>query len=77
MRPPAPIAKQRELWDKFEGEALAKVKAAGCTVVDVKDVTPYQQKMKPVIDEARGQFGAALDAIAAARPKPGRSQLEE
>ena len=63
------VAKQRELWDKFEGEALAKVKAAGCVITEVKDPSPYQNAMKPVIAEATQQFGEALNAIAAARSK--------
>ena len=71
------VAKQRELWDKFEGEALAKVKTAGCTVTEVKDPTPFQKAMKPVIAEAKAQFGDALDAIAAARPKIGRGPLDD
>jgi tripartite ATP-independent transporter DctP family solute receptor len=63
------VSKQRQMWDAFEGEALAKVKAAGSIITDVKDPTPYQKAVKPVIDEAMPQFGEALNAIAAARPK--------
>ena len=63
------VKKQRDLWDAFEGEALAKVKAAGSVVTEVKDPTPYQKAMKSVIDEAMPQFGDVLKAIAAARGK--------
>jgi tripartite ATP-independent transporter DctP family solute receptor len=63
------VAKQRQLWDAYEGEALAKVKAAGSTIVEVSDPTPYQKAVEPVIKEASAQFGDSLKAIAAARPK--------
>ena len=71
------VAKQRQLWDAFEGEALAKVKAAGSTVVAVKDLAPYQRAVEPVIKEASTQFGDSLKAISAARPKFGGGVLDE
>ncbi len=58
-------------------EALAKVKAAGSTVVAVKDLAPYQKAVEPVIKEASAQFGDSLKAIAAARPKFGGGVLDE
>jgi tripartite ATP-independent transporter DctP family solute receptor len=61
------VKKQRELWDAFEGEALAKVKAAGSIVTEVKDPTPYQKAVKSVVDEARPSFGDTLKAIDKAR----------
>jgi tripartite ATP-independent transporter DctP family solute receptor len=63
------VKKQRELWDAAEADALAKGKAAGGVVTPVTDLTPYQTAVKPVIDEARAQFGESLKAIEAARPK--------
>lgn len=63
------VKKQRQLWDAFEVDALAKVKAAGSVVTDVKDLSPFQKAVKPVIDEAQQTFGEALKAIAAARKK--------
>ncbi len=62
------VKKQRELWDAFEKEALAKVKAGGAIVTEVKDVTPFQKAVKSVIDEANAQFGESLKAIAKAHP---------
>jgi tripartite ATP-independent transporter DctP family solute receptor len=63
------VAKQRSLWDAYEIEALAKVKAQGSVITEVKDLAPFQKAVKPVIDEAQKEFGEALQAIAAARPK--------
>ena len=63
------VKKQRQLWDAAETDALAKAKAAGGIVTPVADLAPYQQAVKPVIDEARAQFGESLKAIEAARPK--------
>ncbi len=61
------VATQRELWTKFEKEAEAKVKAAGCTVTYVKDLKPWQEAVKPMLERYRGEYGEVLDAIAKAR----------
>ncbi len=61
------VKTQRELWAKFEKEAEDKVKAAGCTVTYVKDLKPWQEAVKPMIQNYRGEYGAVLDAIAKAK----------
>ena len=61
------VKTQRELWTKFEKEAEEKVKAAGCTVTEVKDVKPWQAAVKPVIDKYAATYKEVLDAIAKAR----------
>lgn len=61
------VKTQRELWDKFEKEAEAKVKAAGCTVTEVTDIKPWQAAVKPVIDKYAATYKEVLDAIAKAR----------
>lgn len=58
---------QRDLWEKFEKESMDKVKAAGSNIVEVKDVKPWQDAVKPVIEKYRDQFKEELDAIAKAR----------
>ncbi|MEH7235043.1 TRAP transporter substrate-binding protein [Bacillus sp. JJ1562] len=58
---------QRAEWDKYEKEALEGVKKDGATVVEVDDLTPWQEKVKPVIDNHREEFKEVLDAIDAAR----------
>jgi TRAP-type C4-dicarboxylate transport system substrate-binding protein len=63
------VKKQRELWDAFESEALAKVKAGGAVVTEVKDLTPYQKAVKPIIESASAQFGESLRAIEKAKPR--------
>ena len=61
------VKTQRELWTKFESEAMNKVKAAGSTVTEVKDVKPWQAAVKPVIDKYRADYKEALEAIDKAR----------
>jgi tripartite ATP-independent transporter DctP family solute receptor len=60
------VARQRELWSAFEKEAEEKVKAADCTVTYVKDLTPFQTAVKPVID-AHPEYAEILKGIAKAR----------
>ncbi|MDT8904065.1 TRAP transporter substrate-binding protein [Anaeroselena agilis] len=60
------VKTQRELWAKFEKEAEAKVKAAGCTVTEVKDLKPWQEAVKPMIQKYRADYGEVLDDIAKA-----------
>lgn len=58
---------QIELWNKFEKESEEKVKAAGSTITYVKDVKPWQDAVKPMIEKYRDQYKEVLDAIAKAR----------
>ncbi|AFC27347.1 TRAP dicarboxylate transporter subunit DctP [Paenibacillus mucilaginosus 3016] len=61
------VKTQREAWDKYEKEAEAKVRAAGATITEVKDLKPWQDAVKPVIEKYRADYKEALDAIDAAR----------
>ncbi len=61
------VATQRDLWTKFEKEAEAKVKAAGCTVTYVQDLKPWQAAVKPMLEKYRAEYGEVLDAIAKAK----------
>lgn len=61
------VKTQRELWAKFEKESEEKVKAAGCTVTYVKDLKPWQDAVKPMLQQYRADYGEVLDAIAKAR----------
>jgi len=61
------VKTQRELWDKFEKEAEAKVKAAGSTVTEVPDVKPWQAAVKPVIDKYGAEYKEVLEKINKAR----------
>jgi tripartite ATP-independent transporter DctP family solute receptor len=42
---------ERELWNKYEQQAMEKAKAAGCEIVPIPDKTPFQNAVKPVWDK--------------------------
>jgi tripartite ATP-independent transporter DctP family solute receptor len=42
---------ERELWNKYEQQAMDKAKAAGCQIVEISDKTPFQKAVKPVWDK--------------------------
>jgi tripartite ATP-independent transporter DctP family solute receptor len=42
---------ERELWNKYEQQAMEKAKAAGCDIVPIADKTPFQNAVKPVWDK--------------------------
>jgi tripartite ATP-independent transporter DctP family solute receptor len=41
----------RELWNKYEQQAMEKAKTAGCEIVAITDKTPFQNAVKPVWDK--------------------------
>ncbi|MDU4959431.1 MAG: TRAP transporter substrate-binding protein [Sporomusaceae bacterium] len=57
---------QRELWAKSDKEAEAKVRAAGVSVIEVKDLKPWQDAVKPVIEKYGTEYKETLAAIAEA-----------
>ena len=61
------VATQREIWDKFEKESLDKLKASGVVVTEVKDVKPWQDAVKPVIEKYGADYKEELTAIDQAR----------
>lgn len=61
------VKTQRQEWDKFEGQALTKLKENGVVVTEVKDVKPWQDKVKSVIDKYTADFKTELEAISKAR----------
>ncbi len=42
---------ERELWNKYERQAMDKAKAAGCEIVEIADKAPFQAAVKPVWDK--------------------------
>src|SRR5690606_33605702 len=58
---------QREEWNKYEQESLEAVKNEGATVVEVDDLTPWQEKVNPVIANYRDEFNEVLVDIDQAR----------
>ncbi|MFJ5624132.1 TRAP transporter substrate-binding protein [Peribacillus loiseleuriae] len=61
------VATQREEWDKMEKESEAKIKEAGVNIIEVNDIKPWQDKVKPVIDKYQAEYSDVLDAIDKAR----------
>ena len=58
---------QRELWSKSEKDAETKVRAAGVTVTEVKDLKPWQAAVKPVIEKYGTEYAESLKGIDDAR----------
>src|SRR6202795_2468390 len=42
---------ERELWTKYEQQAMEKAKAAGCEITEIADKAPFQNAVKPVWDK--------------------------
>src|ERR1700761_6328658 len=42
---------ERELWNKYEQQAMEKAKAAGCQITEIADKKPFQDAVKPVWDK--------------------------
>lgn len=54
---------QREEWEKYEKESEEMVRKAGVTIVEVDDLQPWQDAVKPVIESYRSEYGDILKAI--------------
>ena len=61
------VAFQREEWDKYVKVSEEAIRAAGVTITEVKDVTPWQNAVKPVIEANSEKFKDVLAEIDAAR----------
>lgn len=58
---------QRKEWDKYEQESLDAVKDAGAKVTEIDDLSPWKEKVKPVIDKYRNEYKDVLEAIDSTR----------
>jgi TRAP-type C4-dicarboxylate transport system substrate-binding protein len=71
--PGAQLGDEKAAIEQVQIGALAFTRCSSAPMAQfakkMKDLTPYQTAVKPVIDEARKQYADVLDAIAAARPK--------
>jgi tripartite ATP-independent transporter DctP family solute receptor len=56
---------ERQLWNKVEDEAMAKMKAAGIEVVVITDKKPFQAAVKPVWDKYGAKYAALIERIQA------------
>jgi len=54
---------ERKLWQDYEQQAMAKAKAAGVTIIEVKDKKPYQDAVKPVWDKYGPKFADLIKRI--------------
>jgi tripartite ATP-independent transporter DctP family solute receptor len=62
------VETQRAEWDKYEEKSTKKLKDAGVTFTEVKDLKPWKDAVKPMIDEYSKEYKEVMDAIEAARP---------
>ena len=56
---------ERQLWNKVEEEAMAKMKAAGIEVDVIADKKPFQAAVKPVWDKYGAKYAALIERIQA------------
>ena len=56
---------ERELWKKYEEQAMEKAKAAGCQIVEIADKSPFQNAVKPVWDKYGPKYQDMIKRIQA------------
>jgi len=56
---------ERELWKKYEEQAMEKAKAAGCQIVEIADKTAFQNAVKPVWDKYGPKYQDMIKRIQA------------
>lgn len=57
------VAYQKEQWNKYEKDAMDKLVQSGVVVTEVKDVKPWQDAAKSVVDKYGVDFKPELEAI--------------
>ncbi|MEC1523667.1 TRAP transporter substrate-binding protein [Neobacillus niacini] len=62
------VETQRAEWDKYEQKSEKKLKDAGVTFTEVKDIKPWKEAVKPMVDEYTKEYKEVMDAIEKARP---------
>jgi tripartite ATP-independent transporter DctP family solute receptor len=58
---------ERELWDKMVADSLAKLKAAGVTLVTDVDKTAFQASVRPVYDKYGAKYAELIKRIEAVK----------
>jgi tripartite ATP-independent transporter DctP family solute receptor len=56
---------ERDLWRKYEQQAIEKAKAAGIQIIEVPDKKPFQDAVKPVWDKYGPKFAEMIRRIQA------------
>jgi tripartite ATP-independent transporter DctP family solute receptor len=54
---------ERELWKKFEQEAMKRAQAAGCEIIEIADKAPFQNAVKPVWDKYGPKYQEMITRI--------------
>jgi len=54
---------ERDLWNKYEQEAMDKAKAAGCAITEIADKKPFQNAVKPVWDKYGPKYQDMINRI--------------
>ena len=54
---------ERELWNKYEQQAMEKAKAAGCEITAIADKTPFRNAVKPVWDKYGPKYQEMIKRI--------------
>ncbi|MEH7253040.1 TRAP transporter substrate-binding protein [Neobacillus niacini] len=62
------VETQRAEWDKYEEKSTKKLKDAGVTFTEVKDLKPWTNAVKSMVDEYSKEYKDVMDAIEKARP---------
>jgi tripartite ATP-independent transporter DctP family solute receptor len=56
---------ERELWNKFQLQAMDKARAAGCQIIEIADKAPFQNAVKPVWDKYGPKYQDTIKRIRA------------
>ena len=56
---------ERDLWNKYEKDAMDKAQAAGCQIVEIADKKPFQDAVKPVWDKYGPKYQDMINRIQA------------
>src|ERR1700722_18417097 len=56
---------ERELWNKYELQAMDKAKAAGCQIIEIADKAPFQNAVKPVWNKYGPKYQDTIKRIQA------------
>jgi tripartite ATP-independent transporter DctP family solute receptor len=54
---------ERDLWNKYEQQAMEKAKAAGCQIVEIADKAPFQNAVKPVWEKYGPKYQDMIERI--------------
>jgi tripartite ATP-independent transporter DctP family solute receptor len=54
---------ERDLWNKYQQDAIDKAKAAGCTITEIADKKPFQNAVKPVWDKYGPKYQDMINRI--------------